>query len=841
MICVLAMDLLDGSRTDVTPDDHHITPTAKFRDITLNGAQLINRPLPQASVVELHPFGDLSKPSASLMFVPMRCNPRVNGVLTIQSYTPKAYSLEDLDTLLALADLAAGNFDRLQTDGLLRRTEEMYRRAIGGAGAVPYAYDYRSQSYTFMGEGIRHLIGYAPHEINGKLWSQIVREAEMAGDASGLDSREASRRLKKGELERWQCDMHVTTREGKSCWLADSSVQNLDESGTIIGSMGILQDVTERKHAELSALALSRLGQNLIGATTTQEVAKMLSDAADGLFTWDACSFYLYSAERDEIQPVRYLDTIDGKRVEVPPPDALDKPGLINRRIIDHGAELTLREGAQPQLDPDAKPFGDVTRPSASIMRVPIRLRASKVSGVVSFQSYTPMAYTKRDLNTLQALADCCGVALERVWADEASRQSESQFRLLWESSEDGMRLTDRNGVILRVNDAYCRMVQKTRAELEGQPMTIVHAAAKGAFVLGTYQKRLDSRTIMTQLEEEVTLWNGQKVWFELSNSLLDVPGKPPLVLSIFRDITRRKDAEAELERMHRQLVEVSRQAGMAEVATSVLHNVGNVLNSVNVSSSVIADKVRKSKVANVARVVGLFQEHAADLTAFLTEDSKGRQLPGYLASLAEVLGKEQQEILEELKSLGSNIEHIKEIIVMQQSYAKVLGVVETLSAASLVEDALRLNAGAMERHKVEVIRDYEEMPPILVDKHTVLQILVNLIRNAKYALDDRGHVDKKMTLRVSKNGGEMVKIAVIDNGVGIPRENLTRIFEHGFTTRKEGHGFGLHNGALAARQLGGSLTVNSDGPGTGAMFVLELPCNPRGNGHDTRLLKKVS
>jgi signal transduction histidine kinase len=125
------------------------------------------------------------------------------------------------------------------------------------------------------------------------------------------------------------------------------------------------------------------------------------------------------------------------------------------------------------------------------------------------------------------------------------------------------------------------------------------------------------------------------------------------------------------------------------------------------------------------------------------------------------------------------------------------------------------------------------------VDKHKVLQILVNLIRNAKYALDDRGHSDKQMVLRIGLNGNQTVKISVIDNGIGIPAAHLTRIFEHGFTTRKEGHGFGLHNGALAAKEMGGLLIAHSDGPGKGARFTLELPCRPGAKGHDTRLLAK--
>ena len=837
--CVLAMDLIEGRRAEVTPAQMGVTPSPNMREIIGNGAQMILREGTPELAPKFAPFGDGRRPSASLMFVPIRCQEQVMGVLTVQSYTPSAYARADLDALQALADHGGGAIQRIQSEGLLHRTEALYRRAIGGAGAVPYAYDYRTKSYSFMGEGIEQLTGYPAREINWELWCRITQESAMTGDAAGLDKEEAARRVETGELRHWRCDMRILTREGKSRWLSDASVQHLDEAGRVIGSMGILEDITERKQAELSALAMSKLGQSLVSATTLDEAARVLLQVADELFGWDGCSFFLYSPETDLVHPVLYMDTIEEKRVKVAPPAQDGKPSPCNRRVIAQGAELVLKAGASPAMDPTGTPFGDVSRPSAAIMRVPLRLRTKKVSGIVALHSYTPQAYSQKDLKTLQTLADCCGVALERIWADEALRQSESEFRLVWDSSGDGMRLTNREGIMLRVNDAYCRMVEKSRAELEGQLLTIVHSDANADFVLSTYQKRVDSNTLVPHLETEVTLWNGAKAWFDLSNSLLEVPGKPPCVLSIFRDITPRKQTEAELANMHRQLLEVSRQAGMAEVATSVLHNVGNVLNSVNVSSSLIADRVRASKAANLAKAAALLRDHEGDLAEFLANDPKGRQLPGYLNSLADHLTGEQEEILKEVKSLAGYIDHIKEIITMQQSYARVMGVVESLPVVDLVEDALRLNAGAMERHHVQVIREYFDVPPILVDKHKVLQILVNLLRNAKYALDDRGHTDKRMVLQVGLNGNNTVKIWGIDNGVGIPPENLTRIFEHGFTTRKEGHGFGLHNGALAAKELGGNLTALSDGPGKGATFILELPRQPREKGQSAELRSK--
>lgn len=294
-------------------------------------------------------------------------------------------------------------------------------------------------------------------------------------------------------------------------------------------------------------------------------------------------------------------------------------------------------------------------------------------------------------------------------------------------------------------------------------------------------------------------------------------------------DITERVLAEAEKDRLNDQLVDLSRRAGMSEVATSVLHNVGNVLNSVNISCSVIAEKVRHSRIANVGKTAALLKERAGDLPAFLTADPQGRQLPEYLGRLAERLVAEQAEVIAEIELLDRNIDHISQIISVQQSYAHVGGVQESLPVERLVEDALRMNTGAMSRHEITLIRDYGEVPPILVEKHKVLQILVNLIRNAKHALTDGNPREKRLTVRIAMRGTDRVVVSVSDNGIGIAREDMERIFAHGFTTKPDGHGFGLHSGVLAAREMGGSLTAHSEGRGTGATFTLELPFRTNG------------
>jgi C4-dicarboxylate-specific signal transduction histidine kinase len=291
-------------------------------------------------------------------------------------------------------------------------------------------------------------------------------------------------------------------------------------------------------------------------------------------------------------------------------------------------------------------------------------------------------------------------------------------------------------------------------------------------------------------------------------------------------EICERERTARELEALHGRLLETSRRAGMAEVATSVLHNVGNVLNSVNVSASVLRNQIRGSRSSQVIKLAALFQDNAARLAEFLTTDPRGQRIPGFLAKLATQLSAEQEQQLAELDALRKNIDHIKEIVAMQQSYARVSGVTELVSPASVVEDALRIDAGRLDLEKVEVVREFEAVPETWIDRHKVMQILINLIRNARHAICDARPDGRQLRIQIRRTSEDRMAIQIIDNGSGIAPENLVRVFQHGFTTKKNGHGFGLHSGANAAVEMGGSLTVHSSGLGHGATFTLELPLN---------------
>lgn len=289
-------------------------------------------------------------------------------------------------------------------------------------------------------------------------------------------------------------------------------------------------------------------------------------------------------------------------------------------------------------------------------------------------------------------------------------------------------------------------------------------------------------------------------------------------------EVSAKERARLELVEAQHRLIELSRQSGMAEVATGVLHNVGNVLNSLNVSATVIAGRIAGLRVDNLVATVDMLQQHRDDLKDYVDADPKGSRLLPYLAKLGMHLQEERRALLNEVEALRDHVGHITEIVAAQQNYAKASGLVEEVSLPALVGDALRIVQAALERHDIHIERLFAEVPDIPTDKHKVLQILLNILRNAKQAIHDGGNSRRVIRVRILRHGTDAVRIEVSDTGVGLARENLTRIFAHGFTTKRDGHGFGLHSSALAAQEIGGALWAESDGPGLGSTFILRLP-----------------
>ena len=319
----------------------------------------------------------------------------------------------------------------------------------------------------------------------------------------------------------------------------------------------------------------------------------------------------------------------------------------------------------------------------------------------------------------------------------------------------------------------------------------------------------------------------------------IEIEGKK-FVQMVIRDVTERERAQEELrnanenlehkvqerteelKELNSKIADIARSAGMAEVASGVLHNVGNVLNSVNVSTSMLKSHVKNSKINNLEKLVGMIKDHEDDLCDFLKVDEKGKYVIPFLYGFSEQLQKDKKLQIAELDSLSDNIEHIKNIVTMQQSYTGNMGVIERVKASALMDDAVNINVSSMTKHKITVERSYDDDPEISVDKHKLMQVLVNLVSNAGHAVSNN-EGDKKVTVKIHKNKDDIV-FSVEDNGIGMAAEDMERIFEFGFKKRVGGHGYGLHHSAIMAKDLDGKIKVSSDGLGKGARFELSIP-----------------
>jgi PAS domain S-box-containing protein len=411
--------------------------------------------------------------------------------------------------------------------------------------------------------------------------------------------------------------------------------------------------------------------------------------------------------------------------------------------------------------------------------------------------------------------------------AEKSLQDSDAQFRVVTQNITDAfwIRSPDMREV---------RYVSPAFERIWGRPAGYLYANPHlwGSFIVPEDREYVlrtfsgltgDARTL--DVEYRITRPDGEIRWVRVRGfQVRDADDNLVCHTGIVTDITERKLAQAELDISQKQLMEASRRAGMAEIATNVLHNVGNILNSVAVSAGMVRSALRTSRAKGLKQAVELMDRHAERLGDFMASDDKGRLLPGYLRDISLALRHEQEEMIAELEHLGRGIDHIRDVVTMQQSYASRAGTVASVRINDLVEDAVRINEQKLARDNVMIVRELGAVPKAQLDRARVLQILVNLIGNASEALRESPLDARRITVRADAGAGDRLRLSVRDEGEGISDVNLTRIFAHGFTTRKHGHGFGLHSCAQAAAEMKGSLAVHSEGPGRGATFTLELP-----------------
>jgi len=411
--------------------------------------------------------------------------------------------------------------------------------------------------------------------------------------------------------------------------------------------------------------------------------------------------------------------------------------------------------------------------------------------------------------------------------AEDSLRASESRLRVIVDNEPECVIVLDRSGVIQEINPSGIHLFSADERSPIGRRLTEYLSPAQCDLFELHRESVLSGTPGVVEVKVTGETGRATEVWLEThSVPLRDDGGTVASMLLVARDFTARRAAEREKESLQQQLITASRQAGMAEIASGVLHNVGNVLNSVNVSARMISESLRASRLPSLGKVVALIQSEKSRLAEFVTTDPRGKCLPDFLEQLHSKLREDHDAIDRETAQLCDGIEHIKEVVRMQQNSATSGPLVLPTEPTSVMEDAIRVNLVSMERHHIHLVRQYEPgLSETGLDKHKILQILINLISNAKKATCAPSVGERRITVRVARSddGGALL-FEVTDNGVGIESQNVSKLFRHGFTTGHGGHGFGLHSSANAAGEMKGTLVGRSDGPGLGATFTLNVP-----------------
>jgi signal transduction histidine kinase len=577
---------------------------------------------------------------------------------------------------------------------------------------------------------------------------------------------------------------------------------------------------------------------------------------------------YSALAEREQIETVKFaMETLAKRTPDVLSLALLLKSGTVVAQVGDHARVWVQPSGEESTLDFFQVPIFSGDEPWGMLQ---VAFRQTNVSGLqwfltnpwVRFLAFVSVAgfvgyllFMKRTLRQL----DPSGIIPTRVKA-------------ALDALTQGVVMIDTRDLIVLANDGFCQAVRRPVTSLIGSELGTLSWRSVESFdtlsvhpwteaIMGKQPQA--SRSLLLGLPDggsrkfivntvpimdDASTVRGALVSFNdvtdldrAHSSLRDANSE--LELSRFQileknqelettntslqvEMSERKKAQAEREELHQQLVQASRQAGMADVASSVLHNVGNVLTSINVSTDILLKTLKKPMVGDVCRIASMFHEHQGNLQAFLTQDAKGKLIPSYLGIVAESLSGSHQTIQSEIDSLVKKIDHIKQVVVAQQDIARAGEVREATVTEDLMEQALLLGMPEPEKYGIRVVREYAHVPTIMTDRHRVLQILVNVITNAKNAMVEYPANSHCLTVRIGlptdRRGS--VRFEVTDTGGGITAENLPRLFGQGFTTRKNGHGLGLHSAAISAKNLGGTLQAQSEGEGRGATFMLNLP-----------------
>ncbi len=293
------------------------------------------------------------------------------------------------------------------------------------------------------------------------------------------------------------------------------------------------------------------------------------------------------------------------------------------------------------------------------------------------------------------------------------------------------------------------------------------------------------------------------------------------------RRLTHEADRHTDaLRGAHQRLAEEVRKAGIAEMTTGVLHNIGNILTTVSTSTNELRTILTRSKMEQFAMVNKMLDDERGHIPRFFQEDPKGKLIPEFLTKVARQFERESQAVYLETEKLLDKVALMAQAVSMEQSYVSSFDRKEQVDLTELMDNALSMLESSLKKRNIQVMRSYDTTPLCNLETVKLVHVITNLINNAADALNQKGPNAEGRWIKVvvRPRNGEYNEIQIIDNGCGISRANMARLFEFGFTTKSTGHGFGLHSCRVTMKEMGGDITIESEGEGKGSTMTLTVP-----------------
>lgn len=481
-----------------------------------------------------------------------------------------------------------------------------------------------------------------------------------------------------------------------------------------------------------------------------------------------------------------------------------------------------------------------------SLLCIPIT-GEERVHGVLNLSHPRINAFSRENERILQLITDQAAMAfanaanfahikrlnddLERIVSERTAnlRQSEQRYQLAAAAGRVGIWdwSRERNGFFFSENFLDMAGLEESQVGRDLDDwLELLHEDDRESLMRVANELRA-GKCKHAELELRMYRPNGELAWFMLRGAAYADEADGPItrVTGSVTDITDRKLAESALAEAQEKALANARAAGKAEFANSVLHNIGNVLSSVNVGCDQIRQLLAQSKLEKLLRANTLVEKHADNLAQFLSEDEQGRYLGPYLLKTGEMLEKEHENLREITQEMLGQIQLMSDIIKTQQADAKAVDQPKFYDLATLVEESLKIQMAGMKKRRVQLIKRY---PPhqvkVFFPKARLTHILVNIIKNGCEAMMSKPPGERVLEVRIEvESDPDRPRVIIQDSGRGIHPEVLPHLFTHGFTTKSDGHGFGLSYCRRTMKEYQGDISVASEGPIEGATFELRF------------------